>query len=146
MVVGGGDAAGEPGFVFFGEDDCEGEEEEEEDDGGGEAVLGLGEVGVLLDDDHEHEEGGEGKGDVEEVVEDLELVGLPDGGEVADGAEEGERDGGGEPADEEDEGFCVVVVEGVVELGYDGAAESDVAFQDPQNDAAALREVLHARH
>uniref|UniRef100_A0A0E0FEP2 Uncharacterized protein n=1 Tax=Oryza meridionalis TaxID=40149 RepID=A0A0E0FEP2_9ORYZ len=64
-----------------------------------------------------------------------------------DGAEEGDGDGGREPADEQDERLGVAAsaaVEGEVELREDGAAEADESLEQAEHDAAALREVLDA--
>lgn len=131
-------------FLF--EDNGDGEEDEADDGGGRDDIFGAGEVELLLEDDEDHEESGEAEGDVEELVEDLELVGDADNLDDADGAEEDEGDGGGEPPDEEDEGAGVIVVDRVVDLCDDGPAEPHETLEEAEDGPSGLGEVLHRSH
>uniref|UniRef100_A0A8R7VD53 Uncharacterized protein n=1 Tax=Triticum urartu TaxID=4572 RepID=A0A8R7VD53_TRIUA len=123
---------------------------EQEEHGGGDVVGGPGELEHLqLHHVHDEEVDGEHDGGVEEVEEGLALPGAAGGGRGvprhdADGGDEDQRDGGGEPGHEQHEVGAVVVgaVDGAVELREDGAAESDEALEEPQHDAAVLGEVL----
>lgn len=101
---------------------------------------------ALLSDDGCHEVTGQDQRYIEEIVEDLQLAfaSSRDGFHYADGGEEDDGYGGGEPGNEEDEGLGVIPVKGVVELREDGAAEANEALEQPQYDPPALREVLHA--
>ncbi|CAN6280960.1 unnamed protein product, partial [Urochloa humidicola] len=88
--------------------------------------------------------------DVEEaeegVVAGRRLAAAPPVRHDADGVDEEDGDGGGEPGDEEDKRLGVVAVDGEVELRDDGAVEAHEAFKQAQHDAPALREVLDAGH
>nr|CAB3498887.1 unnamed protein product [Digitaria exilis] len=138
------------GLELLLDDDDDGEEDEEEEHDDGDVVGRLGEAGHLqLDDVYDEEVHGEQDGCVEEEEESLSLAaGRPCTGvrprHDADGGDEDERDGSGEPRHEEHELGAVVVgaIDGTVDLGEDGAAEADESFEQAEHDATVLGEVL----
>ncbi|TVU34843.1 hypothetical protein EJB05_16696, partial [Eragrostis curvula] len=128
--------------VLLLDEDNEREEEEDEEPGGRRGVGGARKAGLPLHDDHDEDVRGERDGDVEQAEEDaaaanisiLTVIRRDD----ADGAEERDGDGGGQPGDEQDERLGVsAAVEREVELREDGAAEADVSLEQPQHGAAA---------
>lgn len=79
-------------------DDGEGEEEEDEEPGGRRGVGGAGEADLPLHDDHDDDVRRERDGDVEQAEEHVAAArAVPR--DDADGGEEHNGDGGGEPGD-----------------------------------------------
>nr|GMD33625.1 hypothetical protein PanWU01x14_286830 [Ipomoea batatas] len=112
---------------------------------GAETVFNSGEIEFLLKDDNDHEKPGEAERDVEKSIEHFELTRDPHGLNNPYRPEKHEGDNSRQPPDQENERFRIVTVNGVEELSQYCAAEADEAFEESEDDAAALGEVLDAR-
>jgi len=131
--------------VFFDRNDKKWEEEQEEYNSGAHTILTLSEVDPFLYSNHDQKKRSKAKRNIEKVIENLELIGLPNRLHVANGSKESEGNSSWKPTYEQNQSPCVVIVNSRVQLCDDCTTETHVAFENAQHNTTAFWEVLDTR-